>query len=729
MIRKNLINLLTTKTIFMKRSILLLALMLIAVAGVAQQLSFRMTNARIIRLSGFDHLQFEVQVKCSQAGTYLWASQIKLVFNNAAFNNTATTWTVVRAGVFAGTNTTEENPKYTITRTITGTSPNKVYNIGITGDVNVQGNGGNPDDFGLLPTTWTTLVTVSARFNTPVDDAWLAGIDFLESGMNGFQQHITDPGIFVLYQNPNMFEGQDLISTYTGRVHSNSHGWSQIGGSTNGQQFLDWSANVSTTIWDGNASITHTDQTAALANNLNILPGATLTLGTNKWLTVSGQLSSPTNNSMVIANGASLLHHTAGSRATLQREISGGSINANTHRYHLISVPMSTSTHFTAGDLFTGLHLWELNAEAQNWQKITSVSHAINNQEGYLLWHAQPAHQLSIAGALNAGEVQLPSKELGINGANQSYRLVANPYPSALNWETPSGYDAAIYFFNAQTGNYISSVDGIPNPSIVPAGQSFFIRKTNPGGLSNAIVLQNQQRLHHSQGFYKHPTTVPSLLSITAHSEISEDQTHIRFHPQASLDYDNHFDAVKLFGFGDAPQLYTVLSGNNYSINSLWSSENNLIIPMHFQMNSSGMVQLLASGMQNFQEGTSIFLEDTQLNTMINLHEQPAYSFEHQTAASADRFRLHFNGLVSVSESQHDRFRLWSSASKVYISLPLHLGKTAEVEMIDLHGRPIYRGTHRVDDPIVIHAGRSTKVLMVRVMTESKVYVGKVLIP
>ncbi|MDO8970910.1 MAG: hypothetical protein Q7U74_09495, partial [Saprospiraceae bacterium] len=179
----------------MKRILTLLALMLITSGMFAQQLSWRFANPRLIRLSGVDHLQFEVQIQCSQAGTYLWASQIKLVFNNSAFNNTASNWTVTRAGVFAGNNT-QDNPKYTITKTITGSSPNKVYNIGITGDVNAQGSGGNADDFGLVPTTWTTLVIVSARFITPVDDDWLAGIDFLESGMNGFQQYITTPNTY-----------------------------------------------------------------------------------------------------------------------------------------------------------------------------------------------------------------------------------------------------------------------------------------------------------------------------------------------------------------------------------------------------------------------------------------------------------------------------------------------------------------------------------------------------
>lgn len=725
---KNQINLLHTNPISMKRSILLLVAMLIAMAGIAQQLSFRMTNARIIRISNFDHLQFDVEIKASQPGTYLWASQVILHFNNNAFSNTATEWQVTRLGSFVGINSLEES-KYSLTRTVTGTAPNRVYNIAYTGHVEAQYNGGNSDDFALIPTNWSPMMRVSTRLLNPVSGDPMAGIGFRVSSMNGFQQHITDPGVFVLYQNPNVYEGQDLISAYTGRMYSNTHGWTQIGGTTNGQQFLDWSANVSTTIWDGNASITHTNQTAAMANNLNILPDATLTIGANKWLTVNGQLSSPGNSALQIASTGSLLHQTPSTAATLHRSISGGSINASTHRYHLISVPMSTATPFTAGDLFIGLHLWELNAITQNWQKITASSHAINNQEGYLLWHADPTHQLSAAGLLNAGEIQLPAKELGINGFNQSYRLVVNPYPSALNWQSPSGYDAAVYFFNAETGNYVSSVDGIPHPSIVPAWQSFFIRKTNPGGTAPAITLQNNQREHHNQSFYKQLKTVPSLLSVKATTDISEDATYVRFQPQTSYGFDSQYDAVKLFGFGDAPQLYTVLEGNSFSINSLFPQSNSLTIPMHFQMNTAGNVQLTAQGMHSFSAGTTIYLEDTQLNTMVDLMASPVYSFHHQPAATTDRFRLHFNGLVNLSETEDETYRLWAYDSKVYISMPLEISQTVEIEMTDLQGRQVYRNRHKVDDPIVIHAGRVTRVLLVRVWTSSKVYFGKVLIP
>src|SRR5512133_1075353 len=156
----------------MKKLILFFILLFLSSGAMfAQQLSFRFANPRIIRLSNFDHLQFDVQVKCDQAGKFLWAGTVKLNFNNTTFNNTASTWAVTPIGAFSGSNS-GSGLKYTIARTITGS----VYNIALLGDVNVKGNGPGADDFAEIPGDWTTMITVSARLLDPSGDA-LAGID------------------------------------------------------------------------------------------------------------------------------------------------------------------------------------------------------------------------------------------------------------------------------------------------------------------------------------------------------------------------------------------------------------------------------------------------------------------------------------------------------------------------------------------------------------------------
>ncbi len=692
----------------------------------AQQLSYRITNPRIIRQSNFDHFQFDIQVKASAPNTYLWASQIKLDFNNTAFNNTHTTWQLLKAGAFNGLNSIE-GLKYSVTRTITGEAPNKVYNIALTGDPDAQWNGGNPDDFAEIPTDWTTMITIRARLNAPVDHNLLAGISFVQAGMNGFQLHITNPGQTQLYQNPNTYGANEPNEVYLGRVFSDAHGWSQIGGSTNNVQHLDWNESINTSIWDGNAAITQTDLTAALANNLLVMAGGNLTIDNNKWLTVNGSLTTADASAMHVADGGSLLHQTASVQASIQRSLSGGSINPTTHRYHLVGVPMNEASVYNAGDLFTGLHLWQMDHENQAWDKITSANHPINNKTGYMVWFDGAGYNYQVAGTLNSGEVIFPAIPMGTANGN-SFRLLPNPYPSSLDWDqvTKTGYDDAVYFFNAETGNYVSAVDGIPNPAIIPVGQAFFIKKTVAGGTGPAIHLNNTHRLHHGQGFYKSKNASPKLLKIEAISTDSKDETYVRFDPHASVFFEGAMDALKLKGFGTAPQLYSVMHGMDYAINALPAVNENFTLPLHFEMAAGGEVTLNASLLDSFDEFATIFLEDLLTNQMINLRDQQNYVFDHVATNAANRFMLHFTNVLGQNETEGTLNKIWSHNKLLYINLPEHFGQKAMIEILDLKGRSVYKTEKSLNSPTVMAVEIPAQLVIVKVTTGERIYTAKI---
>ncbi|HEY3390625.1 MAG TPA: hypothetical protein VGK38_13700, partial [Prolixibacteraceae bacterium] len=184
----------------------------------AQQLSYRFANPKIVKLaSGFDHLQFDIQIKCDLATTYLWTNQIKLSFNNATFDIVPANWKATKGSLLIGSNggvNSFGNFKYSVgLTTVTGVSPNKTFNIPILPD-NAAVNVPIPSDadFNLVPVDWVTLVTVSARLLVTTGDA-LAGIDFFEPGMNGFQQYITGPSILPKYLNPNLYDSRDFLTS------------------------------------------------------------------------------------------------------------------------------------------------------------------------------------------------------------------------------------------------------------------------------------------------------------------------------------------------------------------------------------------------------------------------------------------------------------------------------------------------------------------------------------
>lgn len=711
-----------------KTIILSILISLIGTGLMAQQLSYRINNPRIIKQSNFDHFQFDIQVKANETNTYLWAGQIKLNFNNTAFNNIHTTWQIIKVGAFNGLNSLE-GLKYSVTRTITGEAPNKVYNIALTGDPDAQWNGGNPDDFAEIPIDWTTMITIRARLNDPVDHNQLSGISFLQIGMNGFQLYITGPGVTQLYQNPNIYHETEPASVFLGRVFSQPYGWSQIGGGTNNVQHLDWDETINTTVWSGHASITQADLTAAMANNLTVMTGGSLTIEPDKWLTVNGTLATLAASALVVADGGSLIHQTASVQAIIQRSLTGGSINPTNHRYHLVGVPMHDASVYAAGDLFTDLHLWEMDHQAQAWNKITSSNHPINNKEGYMVWFDGATYNYEVGGVLNNGEVNFPPIQMGIADGN-SFRLLPNPYPSAVSWNqvTKIGYDDAVYFFNAETGNYVTSVDGIPNPAIIPVGQAFFIKKSLAGGSGPAIQLTNAHRLHHGQGFYKSLNTPTSLLKIKVTSTDSFDESFVRFDQQASSFFDGHLDALKLKGFGSAPQLYSVLHGLYYAINALPAANEVFMLPLHFEMAVDGQVTLNASLLESFDDLATVLLEDLQGNQIINLREQQNYVFDHVASNAPNRFKLHFTDVLGHNEFENTFNGIWSHDKLLYIKLPEHIGRKAIVEILDLPGRTVYKSEQTLNSPTVLSVDLPSQLVIVKVTTGTHTYTAKILL-
>ena len=690
------------------------------------QLTWRIANPRIIRVTNLQRLEFEVQVKANQAGSYYSSGQFMLYFNNDAISySPSTNWTVIRSGISAQKDPIEEY-KYITSRVTSGAYPNVKVLIALSvTNEDVIDNDPSADFLAEITTEWQTYIKVQCQI-TDVDA--LAGIYFDEAGTNGQNFYLASAVNEVGFNNPSLYESLTLSQAYLGRIYSNSFGWTQYGGTTNNVPYINWATAVNTTIFDGNATITQTNNTAALANNLNIMDGANLTLETNKWLTVAGTLNTPNSDALIINDGGSLIHHSTAVDATLKRNLTGGSLNTTTHRYHLVSVPMAASSVYNASDLFTGFHLWEFDALNQGWLKITDNNFPILNQEGYLVWHDQPSRSFEIAGRLNGSDYLLPIKNVGTYTDGQSYRLIPNPYPSALEWSTPAGYDAAVYFYNGATGNYLTFADGVPSPAIVPYGQSFFVKTSVPGGIASAITISNSSRSHNNQSFYKSSTSVSNLLQIKVNSELSEDYAYLRFLEGATNLFDPDKDARKLFGFGDAPQLYSSYEGINYAINTLEMTNNPTVVPLHFTMSMDGMVNMELSNLESFAKGVSVFLEDVFLNKLVNINEQPVYSFTHQQNSPEDRFKLHFHSALGIETIDSETINIYSSGKKIYIQLPqINLGNTS-VEIFDQMGRTIYMQSHAQNNPIIINAMDFPHCLITRVKTARQAKTSKLII-
>ncbi|MFN3405687.1 MAG: beta strand repeat-containing protein [Cytophagaceae bacterium] len=92
------------------------------------------------------------------------------------------------------------------------------------------------------------------------------------------------------------------------------------------------------------------------------------------------------------------------------------------------------------------------------WVGINNLSTALNLQEGYSLFFLNPT-VLDFTGTYNHS---LIVPDLTYSNSSVSWQLVGNPYPSTVNWDNENivkeGFDNAVYFWDGAAGRYASYV-------------------------------------------------------------------------------------------------------------------------------------------------------------------------------------------------------------------------------------------------------------------------------
>ena len=476
---------------------------------------------------------------------------------------------------------------------------------------------------------------------------------------------------------------------------------SWVGGTSN-----DWSEGVN---WSSGsmpeagidvvipAGTTHTpivnlnSASPAVCKYLTIYPGAALTIASGKALTVSGNL---TNNAglsgLIIQSDASgtgsLKHNTAGVPATIKRYITGSS-NLEAMTYHLVSVPLTPATSSTAS-LFTGAYLYDFDVAGNAWNGLgSSGTTELDETRGYMIYTPESAHTYTFTGPMNAGAFS-PLVTFAGDGNN----LVPNPYPSAINWDAATGWDKAniansVYMWPSGGSNYATYVDGTASnggSNIIPAGQAFIVKATGWSTFS----MTDAVRVHSNQAFFKAANALTDLLRIKATFNQHTDEAVIRFTGAATTNADADYDAWKLYGTDGAPQLYTLAADHEMlAINSLPYLAAAYTVPLNFEQEADGNVDLAFSGLESFDPTVSIHLQDLTTNQTINLRQQAVYAFGHTQGENANRFKIIFGGAIGLDETPADANKLWFTGNMLYISAPELSGQAALVEIYNMAGQ------------------------------------------
>lgn len=243
---------------------------------------------------------------------------------------------------------------------------------------------------------------------------------------------------------------------------------------------------------------------------------------------------------------------------------------------------------------------------------------------------------------------------------DDGFNMVANPYPSTIDWDSPSwtktNVDDAIYMWQADLGQYATYIGGVSTnggSNLIPSSQGFYV-KTN----SNSPVLQANENIKVAGN----PTFIKSSSSLTSgklfraklEGNNFKDEAIVRFDDNSTLNFDGAFDAIKLYSSkAEVPSVAFVTANKDLSINTLPTDMPNLSIPVRVKVGVSGNYTLSFEGLDTFDEHTCVTFEDLKTGTKTNINDLGAYQFYMESITSAPRFIIHIakNPTVAVENA------------------------------------------------------------------------------
>ena len=470
----------------------------------------------------------------------------------------------------------------------------------------------------------------------------------------------------------------------------------------------------------------------AIYGNLAIAPGGALTVN-GALYNLSGSPGGLLIQSDATGTG-SLLHSSNNVPGTIQRYITG-SASLSDMVYHLVSVPLYSASDPTS-NLFLGSYLFLFSENNNDWINLgTSTATSLEYRRGYMVYYPGISHTYSFAGMMNGGSGTVNALT-NYSGAGKGFNLIPNPYPSAIDWLASGGWnkvnvDNAVYVWNSgtSTSNYASFINGagtLGGSQYISPGQSFFV---HANGNSPSVDMANGVRVHNPVSFLKNNEAIPDLLKIHADAGTASDEIVVRFADGATSGFDGEWDAFKMTGGENAPQLSSVTTDDiNLAINSLPLSAEPVTVPLDFTFNASSDVTFTASGIESFNPASGIYLEDKTLNKMVNLRQEPVYTFSYPSGSATDRFILHFNGVTGVQENNASASgRAFISNGRIYLELPSMQGQLANITLYNAIGQVIRSQNQMINGISSIEASLAKGIYIVHVATANQNFVTKVI--
>jgi hypothetical protein len=255
-----------------------------------------------------------------------------------------------------------------------------------------------------------------------------------------------------------------------------------------------------------------------------------------------------------------------------------------------------------------------------------------------------------------------------------------------------SNVEQAIYFRkNGLTYYYLNSIT-VPNDygdgRYIPPMQGFFI-KSNLNNVS--LTIPTTAKIHTSHARYKSGSIIP-MVRLQVENSDKSDQAVIRLDENATMNFDNSFDARKIYPATGYPYIAASMNGTDLAIDGIPFPEDTTEILLTFIAPASGSYIFSArelSGLDNYL----IYLKDKDQNLIQALFSSSSYNFSSTQGKFTDRFSIIFTKSttsgINNTEFQTNDFQVFIANGMLNINtLDISAAsKTGDIRVFDLMGR------------------------------------------
>ncbi len=338
-----------------------------------------------------------------------------------------------------------------------------------------------------------------------------------------------------------------------------------------------------------------------------------------------------------------------------------------TNRYIASPVEAATPSAQLSDDFSVNKNsIWIYNEQVdgpsnQGWIN-PALASPMQTGRGHLAWMYNGSNPITwdVTGVIHQGSIGLPISYTTTSGGvdYDGWNLVGNPYPSAITWSgdplawTRSADISPVVYIPDPENNVFKIYNYVDNTGdltagIIAMGQAFWVKANQPAPV---LTIHERAKTSSTNGkFYRSKQEEPAQLKInlSGADKTVTDAAYLKMNPNASIDFDQLFDAYKLRNedlnvyFIDTLQRELVM----HTRSEIGEQEK---VKIGVEVNRPGKYRLSFSGMKTWGDG-QWYLVDRFEKQHRQLAEEASYEFE-----IGDSF-----------EPIHNRFYLTRSQEKI----------------------------------------------------------------